>query len=216
MKLLMIDVGATIRLLVADDHPVVRKGLVSILNADPRLQVIGQAETGESAVQQFERLRPDVVLVDLRMPGMGGVEAITAIRALDKDAKVIIVTAVDGEEDIFRGLRAGAKGYVLKDAPDEEIVAAVLATMQGRRYLAHAVAAKLADLVSNTHLSAREIDVLKLMATGLSNKGIARRASITEGTVKFHVNNILSKLQCESRTEAVAAALKRGLIQLQP
>lgn len=212
----MSDAAGPIRLLVADDHPVVRKGLVSILTADPRLQVIGQAETGAAAVKQYGLLRPDVVLVDLRMPDLGGVEAITAIRSMDKDAKVIIVTAVDGEEDIFRGLRAGAKGYVLKDAPDEEIVAAVLATMEGKRYLAPAVAAKLADHVNSTQLSSREIDILRLMSTGLSNKGIARQASITEGTVKFHVNNILSKLHCESRTEAVAAALRRGLIQLRP
>ena len=212
----MSDAKDRIRLLVADDHPVVRKGLVSILNADPRLEVIGQADTGAAAVAHYQALRPDVVLVDLRMPVMGGVDAVAAIRALDPEAKVIIVTAIDGEEDIFRGLRAGAKGYVLKDAPDDEIVAAVVATMEGRRYLAPAVAAKLADHVNSAQLSSRELDILQLMATGLSNKGIARQASITEGTVKFHVNNILSKLQCESRTEAVSAALKRGLIQLQP
>lgn len=203
-----------IRLLVADDHPVVRKGLVEILRSDSRLQVVGEASSGREAVSQFEALKPDVVLMDLRMPDMGGVEAIENIRTVDSRARVIIVTAVDGEEDIYRGLRAGAKGYILKDAPDQEVVNAVLVTMQGRRYLAQQVASKLADHLDSNQLSEREMEILQLMATGLSNKGIARRAGITEGTVKFHVNNILAKMDCASRTEAVASALKRGLIHL--
>jgi len=203
-----------IRLLVVDDHPVVRTGLVEILRSDRRLQVVGQAGSGQEAIAQFSALRPDVVLMDLRMPDMGGVEAIERIRELDPDARVIIVTAVDGEDDIFRGLRAGAKGYILKDAPPTEVIKAVLMTMQGRRYLAQSVAAKLADHLDSDRLSEREVEILQWIATGLSNKGIARKAGITEGTVKFHVNNILSKLQCASRTEAVALALKRGLIRL--
>ena len=203
-----------IRLLVVDDHPVVRTGLVEILRSDRRLQVTGQAGSGQEAIAQFSALRPDVVLMDLRMPDMGGVEAIERIRELDADARVIIVTAVDGEDDIFRGLRAGAKGYILKDAPPTEVIKAVLMTMQGRRYLAQSVAAKLADHLDSDRLSEREVEILQWIATGLSNKGIARKAGITEGTVKFHVNNILSKLQCASRTEAVSLALKRGLIHL--
>lgn len=203
-----------IRLLVVDDHPVVRTGLVEILRSDRRLQVVGQASSGQEAIAQFSALRPDVVLMDLRMPDMGGVEAIERIRELDPDARVIIVTAVDGEDDIFRGLRAGAKGYILKDAPPTEVIKAVLMTMQGRRYLAQSVAAKLADHLDSDRLSEREVEILQWIATGLSNKGIARKAGITEGTVKFHVNNILSKLQCASRTEAVSLALKRGLIRL--
>jgi len=203
-----------IRLLVVDDHPVVRTGLVEILRSDRRLQVVGQAGSGQEAIAQFSALRPDVVLMDLRMPDMGGVEAIERIRELDPDARVIIVTAVDGEDDIFRGLRAGAKGYILKDAPPIEVIKAVLMTMQGRRYLAQSVAAKLADHLDSDRLSEREVEILQWIATGLSNKGIARKAGITEGTVKFHVNNILSKLQCASRTEAVSLALKRGLIRL--
>jgi DNA-binding NarL/FixJ family response regulator len=203
-----------IRLLVADDHPVVRKGLVAILASDDRLEVVAEADNGAEAVEKFRALSPDVVLIDLRMPQMGGVDAIAAIRELDATARVIIMTAVDGEEDIYRGLRAGAKGYILKDAPVDEIIGAVLMTMQGRRYLAQSVAAKLADHLDSNQLSEREMDILRFIATGLSNKGIARKAGITEGTVKFHVNNILTKLGCASRTEAVAAALKRGLIQL--
>jgi DNA-binding NarL/FixJ family response regulator len=207
-------VNQQIRLMVVDDHPVVRKGLIEMLRAESRLEVIAQASGGREAVEQFRAVRPDVVLMDLRMPDMGGVEAIEAIRCIDSDAKIIIMTAVDGEEDIYRGLRAGAKGYILKDAPDQEVVRAVHMTTEGRRYLAQSVAAKLADHLDSNQLSDRELEILGLMATGLSNKGIARRAGITEGTVKFHVNSILGKLGCASRTEAVASALKKGLIQL--
>ena len=203
-----------IRLMVVDDHPVVRRGLVEMLRADARLEVVGQASGGREAVEQFRSLRPDIVLMDLRMPDMGGVETIEAIRGVDSNARVMIVTAVDGEEDIYRGLRAGAKGYILKDSPDHEVVNAVLTISEGRRYLAQSVAAKLADHVNSSQLSERELEILNLMSTGLSNKGIARLAGITEGTVKFHVNSILGKLDCASRTEAVALALRRGLIQL--
>jgi len=203
-----------IKLLVVDDHPVVRTGLVEILHSDSRLHVVAQAGSGREAIAQFSVTRPDVVLMDLRMPDMSGVEAIERIRQVDPDARVIIVTAVDGEDDIYRGLRAGAKGYILKDAPPPEVIDAVLMTMQGRRYLAPSVAAKLADHLDSNQLSEREVEILQWIATGLSNKGIARKAGITEGTVKFHVNNILSKLQCASRTEAVSLALKRGLIHL--
>jgi len=207
-------VNQQIRLMVVDDHPVVRKGLIEMLRAESRVDVIAQASGGREAVEQFKAVRPDVILMDLRMPDMGGVETIEAIRCIDADAKIIIMTAVDGEEDIYRGLRAGAKGYILKDAPDHEVVRAVHMTTEGRRYLATSVAAKLADHLNSNQLSERELEILGLMATGLSNKGIARKAGITEGTVKFHVNSILAKLGCVSRTQAVASALKKGLIQL--
>lgn len=203
-----------VRVVIADDHPVVRKGLVEILQADNRMEVVAEAKNGQEAVELYKAQRPDLLMVDLKMPAMTGVEAIETIRAFDPKAKVIIMTAVDGEEDIYRGLRAGAKGYLLKDAPDHEVVNAVLVAMEGRRYLAQGVAAKLADHLDSNQLSDRELEILKLMSTGLSNKGVARRAGITEGTVKFHVNNILTKLDCATRTEAVATALKRGLIEL--
>lgn len=185
-----------------------------MLRADDRMEVVAQASGGCEAVLQFQAARPDITLLDLRMPDMGGVETLEAIRAVDPEAKVIIMTAVDGQEDIYRGLRAGAKGYILKDAPHDEVIGAVLVTNEGRRYLAQSVAAKLAEHVNSDQLSGRELEILKLMATGLSNKGIARRAGITEGTVKFHVNSILGKLDCASRTQAVASGLRRGLIQL--
>jgi DNA-binding NarL/FixJ family response regulator len=203
-----------IRLLVADDHPVVRKGLVEMLRTDHRLHIVAEASGGREAVAAYAAQRPDVVMMDLRMPDMSGVEAIAAICRSDANAKVVIMTAVDVEEDIYRGLRAGAKGYILKDAPEHEVIRAVLMTMEGRRYLAQSVAAKLANHLDLHQLSRREMEILRLMATGLSNKGIAKQAGITEGTVKFHVNSILAKLECATRTEAVAFALRRGLIQL--
>jgi two-component system NarL family response regulator len=207
-------IGERIRLLVVDDHPVVRAGLVEMLHSDSRLRVVAQAANGQEAIELFAANKPDVTLMDLRMPQVGGVEATERIRAMDPAARVVIMTAVDGEDDIFRGLKVGARGYILKDAPVSEVVDAVLAAMQGQRYIAHAVAAKLADHLDATQLSARELEILRLIAAGLSNKGVARKAGITEGTVKFHVNNILEKLRCVSRTEAVSVALKRGLIHL--
>ena len=202
------------RVLVADDHPVVRKGLVEIFKSDARLEVVGEATNGLEAVERYKDSRPDVLIVDLSMPEMDGIQAIEAIRAFDPKAKIIIMTAADGDDDIYRALRAGAKSYLLKDATDAEVIKATLFTMDGQRYLAPGIGAKLADHLNFIQLSKRELAILKFMADGLSNKGVGRMADITEGTVKFHVNNILTKLQCASRTEAVAVGLKRGLIKL--
>jgi two-component system NarL family response regulator len=207
-------VDAKIRVAVVDDHPVVRKGLVQILTENSRFEVVGEAANGADAVDLYKSVRPDLMMMDLKMPTLNGVEATQAIRAWDSRARIVIMTALDGEEDIYRGMRAGARGYILKDAPEAEVVDALFATMQDRRYLAHKVAAKLADHLNSSQLSERELGVLRWIATGMSNKGVARRAGITEGTVKFHVNNILTKLQCSTRTEAVSCALRRGLIEL--
>ena len=206
--------SAPVRVLVADDHPVVRRGLVEMFEASVRLKVVGEAANGREAVERYKSSRPDVAMLDLCMPEMGGIEAIEAIHAFDPKARLIIMTAADDEEDIYRGLRAGAKSYILKDAPDEEVIRATLLTMEGHRYLAQSVGVRLADRLNFAQLSERELVILKWMADGLSNKGIGRLADITEGTVKFHVNNILTKLQCASRTEAVALGLRRGLIKL--
>jgi DNA-binding NarL/FixJ family response regulator len=203
-----------LRILVADDHPVVRKGLVQMLDADARLKVAGEAANGREAVERYKIIRPDVVIMDVCMPEMDGIQAIEAILAFDASAKIIIMTAAAGDDDIYRGLRAGAQSYLLKNAPAEEVIEATLRTMAGQRYLAQGVGAKLADHLNFVQLSERELAILKFMAHGLSNKGVGRMAGITEGTVKFHVNNILTKLQCTSRTEAVALGLKRGLIKL--
>jgi DNA-binding NarL/FixJ family response regulator len=203
------------RVLIADDHPVVRMGLAGMVAANADLCLVGQADCGEAAVQQYRQLRPDVVLMDLRMPGLDGVAAIEAIRALDPTARIIILTTFDGEEDIYRGLRAGAKAYLLKDAPHEQITECIQAVMRGQRYLPAPVALKLADRLDGEALSRRELEVLRQMATGKSNKEIARVTSITEGTVKFHVTAVMAKLNAKSRTEAVSVAIRRGLISVE-
>jgi DNA-binding NarL/FixJ family response regulator len=202
------------RVLIADDHPIVRMGLASMVSAQPGLCTVGQADSGEAAVQQYRQLRPDLVLMDLRMPGLDGVAAIEAIRAFDPAARIVVLTTFDGEEDIFRALRAGAKAYLLKDAPHEQIIDCIQAVMRGQRYLPPHVALKLADRMEGEALSRRELEVLRQMATGKSNKEIARVTSITEGTVKFHVTAVMAKLNAKSRTEAVTVALYRGLISV--
>jgi len=202
------------RVLIADDHPIVRMGLAGMVAAQPGLSLVGQADSGEAAVQQYRQLRPDLVLMDLRMPGLDGVAAIEAIRALDAAARIIILTTFDGEEDIYRGLRAGAKAYLLKDAPHEQITECIQAVMRGQRYLPGPIALKLADRLDGDALSRREQEVLRQMATGKSNKEIARETGITEGTVKFHVTAVMAKLSVKSRTEAVAVAVRRRLIHL--
>jgi DNA-binding NarL/FixJ family response regulator len=202
------------RVLVADDHPIVRMGLVGMVAARSDLRLVGEADSGEAAVRQYRALRPDVVLMDLRMPGLDGVAAIETIRAQDSAARIIILTTFDGEEDIYRGLRAGAKAYLLKDAPHEQIIDCIHTVMRGQRFLPGPVALKLAGRLDSEELSRRELEVLRQMATGKSNKEIARVTSITEGTVKFHVTAVMAKLSVKSRTEAVAVALRRGLISV--
>lgn len=200
------------RVLIADDHPIVRMGLASMVSSQPGLCLVGQADCGEAAVQQYRQLRPDLVLMDLRMPGLDGVAAIETIRALDPAARIVILTTFDGEEDIYRGLRAGAKAYLLKDAPHEQIIDCIQAVMRGQRYLPPPLALKLADRLEGEALSRREMEVLRQMVTGKSNKEIARVTNITEGTVKFHVTAVMAKLNVKSRTEAVTVAIRRGLI----
>lgn len=203
-----------LRVLVADDHPVVRMGVAGLVARHPALVLAGEAEDGHRAVALYRELRPDVVLMDLRMPGLDGVSAIERIREFDPDARIVILTTFDGEEDIFRGFRAGAKAYLLKDAPDAHILACIRAVHAGERYVPPDVATKLAERLGTDTLSRRELEMLKQLATGRSNKEIARLTGITEGTVKFHVTAIIAKLGVKSRTEAVSAALKRGLIGL--
>jgi DNA-binding NarL/FixJ family response regulator len=203
-----------IRVLIVDDHPVVRMGLAGMLMARPELTLVAEAASGDEAVRQYMHCRPDVVLMDLRMPGLDGVAAIEAIRAQDATARVIILTTFDGEEDIYRGLRAGAKGYLLKDSPSDEIVNCIAAVMRGQKYLPQGVASKLADRMHSDELSRRELEVLGHLSSGKSNKQIARLTGITEGTVKFHVTAVMGKLGVKSRTEAVAVAIRRGLINV--
>lgn len=203
-----------VRVLVVDDHPVVRAGLASIVATRPGWCVVGEAADGIQAVERHRGLAPDVVLMDLRMPVCDGVSAIEAIRAHDSAARIVILTAFDAEEDLRRGLRAGAMAYLLKDAAGRQLVECIDAVMQGRRYLAPSVEARLARRSLADALSRREREILDGLAEGLSNREVARREGITEGTVKFHVTAILSKLGARNRTEAVALAVQRGLVSL--
>jgi two-component system, NarL family, response regulator len=204
---------AKIRIMLADDHEVVREGLAAILNRRETFEVIAEVGDGQAAVQTWQELKPDIGLLDLRMPKMEGLEAIRQIRAQDPLAKLIILTTYDGDEDIYQGLRAGAKGYLLKDTPREQIIEAIHAVLAGRTYIPSQVGEKLASRVNTDTLTDKELQILKQIADGLSNKQIAKALFISEGTVKFHSNSIYSKLGVTSRTEAVKIAMARGLIR---
>ena len=205
---------APISLLIADDHPLIQAGLAALIGSAPGLTLLGTGNDGLEAVALYQSLRPDVVLIDLNMPRCGGVDAIGQIRAIDADAKIIILTTYEGEEDIYRGLRAGASAYLLKSAPFEQLLDCITQVASSRKYLPAALAAKLASRVGANQLSARELEILAYLSTGKSNKVIARIAGIGVGTVKYHVNNILSKLNVSSRTEAASVAAARGLVNL--
>ncbi|MGH8610072.1 MAG: response regulator [Gammaproteobacteria bacterium] len=203
-----------IRILIADDHLVVREGLVAILNRQSDMAVIGEAAGGREAFEQWRELSPDITLMDLRMPEMSGVEAIEAIRREDEKALIIILTTYDSDEDVYRGMRAGAKAYLLKDTHREELLTCIRAVCAGKTVVSAGVASKLASRLREEELTPRELEILTLVGQGLSNKLIARALDITEGTVKTHVKNLLEKLDATSRTEAVAVAARRGLIKL--
>jgi two-component system NarL family response regulator len=203
-----------IRVLLADDHPVVRGGLAAMVGQQPVMAVVAEAGTGEEAVRLFAEYRPDVTLLDLRMPGLDGADALDRILTLDPAARVVILTTFDGEEDVGRALKAGAKGYLLKDAEPGELLGCIRTAHAGKTCVAPAVAARLADRLREPPLTARELDVLRLLAAGKANKEIAAALFITEATVKAHVANVYGKLGVQSRTEAVNAAVKRGLVRL--
>ncbi|HEY9642730.1 MAG TPA: response regulator transcription factor [Coleofasciculaceae cyanobacterium] len=210
----MISQPTAIRVLIVDDHSVIRRGLAAIINRDPEIAVIAQAEDGEQAIALFREHQPDVTLMDLRMPQMDGVTAITAICTEFKTARIIVLTTYDGDEDIYRGLHAGAQGYLLKDARADELLNAIRIVHSGQKYVPQAVGAKLLQRMSKPELSERELAVLRLMAQGMSNAEVATALGISESTVKSHVNRLLSKLGVNDRTQAVIVALKRGLISL--
>ncbi len=203
-----------IRVMVADDHPVVAQGLVALLECEADITVVGQAYDGCQAVELFHQHQPDVTLMDLRMPQMDGVAAITAICTLVDDARIIVLTTYDSDEDIYRGLRAGAKGYLLKDAEPDELLVAIRTVHSGKKYIPPDIGAKLAERMSNPQLSDRELEVVRLMVGGNSTQEISTALSIAESTVKFHVNNILSKLGVSDRTQAIVVALKRGIVSI--
>jgi two-component system NarL family response regulator len=204
---------ATARVLVVDDHALLRTGVANIINHEPDLEVVAEAGDGREAVDAFERWRPDVTLMDLRMPVMEGVEAIRRIRAIDPHARVVVLTTYDADEDIARALEAGAKAYILKDIAAAALVACIHDVLAGKTYLAPSAAAKLAERVTQVQLTPRELVTLRLMADGHSNKEIATALSISERTVKTHLGHLFEKLGVTSRTEAVRVATRRGLVR---
>ncbi len=201
--------------LLVDDHALLRTGVANIINQEPDLQVIAEAGNGLEAVVAFERYRPDVTLLDLRMPVMEGVEAVRQIRERDPRARVIVLTTYDTDDEIARALKAGAKAYVLKDISADQLIGCIRDVLAGKTYLAPAAAAKLAEGVTRVQLTPREMATLRLMADGKSNKEIASELSISERTVKTHLGHLFEKLAVTSRTEAIKVATRRGLVRLE-
>jgi len=214
-------VGA-IKILIADDHPVVREGLCAMLSREVDFEVVGEARDGVEAVNKTKELNPDVVLMDLRMPEMDGVEAMRQIRSAMPDVKFIILTTYSDDEYIFSGIEAGARAYLLKDAPREDLFKAIRAVYRGESLIQPVVASKLLDRFSELSrrtpsgegLSGRELEILQLMAKGAANKEISAQLNIAQSTVKTHIANIFQKLAVSDRTEAVTQALKKGIIRL--
>jgi two-component system NarL family response regulator len=200
--------------LVADDHPMVREGLVALIKRRPEMRVVAQAVNGRDAVEKFLDVRPDIALLDLRMPLMDGIEAVMSICEHEPTARLVIVTTYQSKEDIYQALRAGAQGYLLKDAPVEEIFECIHAVIGRKTWIPPAVGAKLAQRVTDRALTTRETEVIRALAKGKSNKEIGSALNISEGTVKVHVTHMLEKLKVTGRTEAIGEALRRGLVNM--
>jgi DNA-binding NarL/FixJ family response regulator len=203
-----------VRILVVDDHFIVRMGLIALINTEPDLAVIGETDDGDQAIALFEKLKPDLVLMDLRMPRRSGTEATRHIRQMAPAARVLMLSAFDGDADIHAALEAGAHGYVLKSATGEDLIPAIRAVATGKRWIPREVATRLKSRNAYEELTAREIDVLNQLARGLANKEIADELKISEYTTKDHLKSILAKLRVADRTQAVTAALSRGIIRL--
>lgn len=204
----------TIRVLIADDHYVVRMGLNALVSTEPDMEVVGEAVDGNQAVEMFERHSPNLVLMDLRMPGKDGIAATKEIRRRHPHARVLMLTTYDGDTDIHRAIEAGAQGYVLKNSTGDKLIPALRAVAAGERWIPREIASRLASRKLFEELTPRELQVLQEMSKGLANKEIGDVLKITEHTVKDHLKNILGKLRVADRTEAVTVALQRGIIQL--
>jgi DNA-binding NarL/FixJ family response regulator len=203
-----------IRVLCVDDHPLVRKGIAAILQNEPDIALVAEAGRGTDAIALYRGLKPDVVLMDLRMPDMDGTAAVTLIRQEFPDAKVIALTSYDGDQDIYRALEAGVRGYLLKDMVHSDVLKAIRAVDKGNRFIPAEVAERLGEGFPHTDLTPREQEVLACVARGLSNKEIARNLGTAVGTIKIHIQNILHKLKAGDRTEAVTLAIRRGIFHL--
>ncbi len=203
-----------IRILTVDDHPVLRDGVAALIATQPDMTLIAEASTGRDAIEQFRKHHPDVVLMDLQMPDLGGIEAMIAIREESQNARFIVLTTYKGDVQVLRAIRAGARGYLLKSMLRTELIDTIRAVHAGQKRIPADLATELADHAADDELTAREIEVLRSIATGNSNKMTADKLSVTEETIKGHVKNILSKLGANDRTHAVTIALKRGIIDL--
>jgi DNA-binding NarL/FixJ family response regulator len=203
-----------IRILAVDDHPLLRKGIAALVNAEPDMTLVGEAASGQDGIEKFRALRPDVALMDIQLPDMNGIDAIARIREEFLDARIIVLTTYTGDAQVLRALQTGARGYVLKGHVHRELLEAIRGVHGGQKRVPPDIAKELAEHAADDALSAREIEVLRLIAIGNSNKMIGDQLSIGAATVKTHVTHILSKLGANDRTEAVTIALKRGIIQL--
>lgn len=203
-----------IRVLCVDDHPLVRKGIAAILANEEDMELVAEAETGREALEAFRKCRPDVTLMDLRMPVLDGIGAVKLIRNEFPEAKIIALTSFDGDQDVYRALEAGVRGYILKESVHSEVLSAIRVVHSGRKLMPPDVAERLAEYFPQAALTPREVEVLTLVAQGLANKEIAARLGTADGTIKMHVQNILAKLDATDRTQAVTIALKRGIIHL--
>ncbi len=206
--------SSSIRIMVVEDHQIVRQGLVALLNVVDGVEVVGQAADGAEAITQFEACHPDVTLIDLRLPKMSGVEAIQRVRASHANARFIVLTTYDGDEDIYRALQAGARAYLLKGMTVEVLVSTIRSVHAGKSIIPPSIAQKLAERMATEQLTTREQEVLEQIVKGKSNKEIGQALDISEATVKTHINNLLGKLGVEDRTQAATAAIQRGLVQL--
>ena len=205
---------ASIRVFSVDDHPLLREGIAAVINSQPDMLMVAQASNGCEAIQTFRQQQPDVTLMDLRLPDMSGIDALIAIRAEFPEARVIMLTTFEGDVEIQRALKAGARGYMLKSAPPKELVETIRRVHRGKKHIPQQIAANLAEHFSDDALTEREVDVLRHLSGGNRNRDIAERLFISEETVKVHVKHIMEKLGASDRTQAVAIALRRGIIEL--
>jgi DNA-binding NarL/FixJ family response regulator len=210
----MVALAQQIRILSVEDHPVFRQGLATILETEPDMVLVGQAANGVEAIAEFRRHRPDVTLMDLRLPGTNGTDILIAIRGEFPDARIIMLSSSDSDGEIQRALRSGASGYVLKSMPQDDLLAVIRSVHAGKRQVPAEVAALLAEHLGEEDLTARELQVLQLIRDGHKNKQIADQLSISENTVNFHIKNIVDKLGANDRTHAVTIAVRRGLLPL--
>ncbi len=204
-----------IRILIVDDHPVVRAGLTSMLGTQADLEVVASASSGEAALAMIGGIESDIVLLDLRMPGISGVETILEMKRFGYGARIIILTSFETDEDIYRAVQAGAQGYLLKDTSLKEMVEAIKTVHAGKRYIPRDIAARLAERMMRANLTARELEILKMLSKGLTNKQIGHALGISDNTAKNHVNSIIEKLEVSDRTEAATTAIQRGLITME-